>query len=187
MTIPIRQIERALSKKNIDIIARIKELLEKNGMNQQELADKAGMRKQMVSKILSNPDNNSELETLIRLELALKGEILASRSFFEDEYISNPDLIIDLNKAVINSDLSSDLKKKFKLELFHIVNEYISIAPPKVVKTAIDPMMRALVVTGQVRHYGDNMIYSTARIPGRPQYIAINPTPQKLKAKHAKR
>lgn len=61
---------RAWLRKSANIALEILEALGKKGMNQSELAEKLGVSRQQVSKIL-NGQENLTLETISKLELAL--------------------------------------------------------------------------------------------------------------------
>ena len=64
-----------LAQKRHKIAQRIASLLESREWTQQTLADKAGMKKSYLSAIL-HEEVNLTLETVVKLETALKAELL---------------------------------------------------------------------------------------------------------------
>ncbi|MDP4230115.1 MAG: helix-turn-helix transcriptional regulator [Bacteroidota bacterium] len=135
MTITQKQIDRSLAQKTVDVIGRIKELLKRNSMSQTQLAEIIGMEKQSISRILSYPPgSNMTLETIVKFELGLKGDILESRSFYIDEFISNPEIVIALNEAIINSDLSDQDIKDFLDELENVCAKRLRISKNGIVR-----------------------------------------------------
>jgi transcriptional regulator with XRE-family HTH domain len=64
-----------LSQKRQQVATRIAALLEEKGWTQQQLADKAGVKKSYISSVLAG-DANLTLSSIVRFETALKALIL---------------------------------------------------------------------------------------------------------------
>jgi predicted transcriptional regulator len=67
--------QRALMVKSLEVISQIHSILDRKGISQVKLAEMLDVSPPAVSKML-NPGGNLELNTIIRLELLLKEDIL---------------------------------------------------------------------------------------------------------------
>jgi transcriptional regulator with XRE-family HTH domain len=66
----------AYIEKSFNILDRIHELLAKEGISQRELASRLGKNEAEISRWL-NGSQNFTLKTIVKLEVALRGDILA--------------------------------------------------------------------------------------------------------------